>query len=112
VLHWNATDATLAFDPRPSAAMPEARDLVQRARRLLPWIGDVEPEAARMAIRPIPGDSHSAVGPVPRVDGYYLAVTHSGVTMSPFLGAAVADEVVHGRQCPELADFRPARFFN
>ena len=31
VLHWNATDATLAFDPRPSAAMPEARDLVQRA---------------------------------------------------------------------------------
>jgi glycine/D-amino acid oxidase-like deaminating enzyme len=112
VLHWNATDATLAFEPRPSAAMPEARDLVQRARRLLPWIGDVEPEAARMAIRPIPGDSHSAVGPVPRVDGYYLAVTHSAVTMSPFLGAAVADEVVHGRQCPELADFRPARFFN
>ena len=57
VLHWNATDASLAFDPRPSAAMPEARDLVQRARRLLPWIGDVEPEAARMAIRPIPGNS-------------------------------------------------------
>ena len=112
ILHWNATDATLAFDPRPSAAMPEARDLVQRARRLLPWIGDVEPEAVRMAIRPIPGDSFSAVGPVPRADGYYLAITHSGVTMSPFLGAAVADEVVHGRQRAELADFRPARFFN
>jgi glycine/D-amino acid oxidase-like deaminating enzyme len=112
VLHWNPTDAVLAFDPRPSAAMPEARDLVQRARTLLPVIGDVEPEAARMAIRPIPGDSFSAVGPVPRVDGYYLAVTHSAVTMSPFLGAAVADEVVHGRTRPELADFRPARFFN
>jgi glycine/D-amino acid oxidase-like deaminating enzyme len=112
VLHWNATDATLAFDPRPGASMPEARDLVQRARRLLPWIGDVEPEAVRMAIRPIPADSFSAVGPVPRVEGYYLAITHSGVTMSPFLGAAVADEVVHGRQRPELADFRPARFFN
>ena len=55
VLHWNATDATLAFDPRPSPAMPEARDLVQRVRRLLPVIGNVEPEAARMAIRPIPG---------------------------------------------------------
>ena len=67
VLHWNATDATLAFNPRPGASMPEARDLVQRARRLLPWIGDVEPEAVRMAIRPMPGDSFSAVGPVPRV---------------------------------------------
>ena len=112
VLHWNATDATLAFNPRPGASMPEARDLVQRVCRLLPWIGGVEPEAARMAIRPIPGDSFSAVGSVPRVEGYYVAITHSGVTMSPFLGAAVADEVVHGRQCPELADFRPARFFN
>ena len=112
VLHWNATDATLGFDPRPGAAMPEARDLVQRARRLLPPIGNAEVEAARMAIRPIPGDSFSAVGPVPRVEGYYLAITHSGVTMSPFLGAAVADEVLHNRCVAELTDFRPARFFN
>ena len=94
------------------ATGPEARDLVQRARTLLPVVGDVEPEAARMAIRPIPGDSFSAVGPVPRADGYYLALTHSAVTMSPFLGTAVADEIVHGRERPELADFRPARFFN
>jgi glycine/D-amino acid oxidase-like deaminating enzyme len=66
----------------------------------------------RIAIRPIPGDHLSAIGPVPRISGYYLAVTHSGVTMSPFLGAAVADEVVRGKQRRELADFRPARFFN
>jgi hypothetical protein len=32
--------------------------------------------------------------------------------MSPFLGAAVADEVVRGKTRAELADFRPARFFN
>jgi glycine/D-amino acid oxidase-like deaminating enzyme len=106
------TEALPAFDPRPSVALPEVRELGRRVRRLLPVIGDVEPEAARMAIRPIPGDSYSAVGPMPRVDGYYLAITHSGVTMSPFLGAAVAEEIVHGRRRPELADFRPARFFN
>jgi len=34
------------------------------------------------------------------------------VTISPFLGAVVADEIVSGRQRAELADFRPARFFN
>ena len=96
----------------PFALLPKARDLVQRARQLLPLIGEVEPEAVRIAIRPIPGDHLSAIGPVPRTSGYYLAVTHSGVTMSPFLGAAVADEVVRGKQRRELADFRPARFFN
>jgi glycine/D-amino acid oxidase-like deaminating enzyme len=112
MLHWDATDATLRFDAKLSPAMPEARDLVRRARLLLPGIGEVETEAVRIAIRPIPGDHFSAVGPMPRTSGYYVVVTHSGVTLSPFLGAAVADEIVHGRQRPELADFRPARFFN
>jgi glycine/D-amino acid oxidase-like deaminating enzyme len=112
MLHWNPTDATLSLDTKLSPSMPEARDMVQRARRLLPSIGDVEPEAVRIAIRPIPGDHLSAVGPMPRVSGYYLAVTHSGVTMAPFLGAAVADEVMRGKQREELAEFRPARFFN
>jgi glycine/D-amino acid oxidase-like deaminating enzyme len=112
MLHWDQTDPTLRIDSELSPSMPEARDLVRRARQLLPSIGDVEPEAVRVAIRPIPGDHLSAIGPVPRISGYYLAITHSGVTMSPFLGAAVADEIVRGRQRVELADFRPARFFN
>lgn len=86
--------------------------MVRRARQLLPSIGDAEPEAVRIAIRPIPGDQLSAIGPVPRISGYYLAVTHSGVTMSPFLGVAVADEIVRGQTRAELTDFRPARFFN
>ena len=91
---------------------PQALDLVARARRLFPCIGDVKPEAVRLGIRPIPGDGLTAAGPVPRVRNYYIAVTHSGVTMSPFLGVCVADEVVNGKVRPELADFRPARFFN
>jgi glycine/D-amino acid oxidase-like deaminating enzyme len=66
----------------------------------------------RIAIRPIPGDHYSAIGPVPRIGGYYLAVTHSAVTMSPFIGVAVADELVRNCQRAELALFRPARFFN
>jgi glycine/D-amino acid oxidase-like deaminating enzyme len=112
MLHWNSTDAGLTFDTRLSPSMPEARDLVRRSRQLLPSIGEVEAEAVRIAIRPIPGDHFSAIGPMPRISGYYVAITHSGVTMSPFLGAAVADEIVGGAQRPELADFRPARFFN
>jgi glycine/D-amino acid oxidase-like deaminating enzyme len=74
MLHWNPTDATLSFDPRLSPSTPEARDLVRRARQLLPSIGEVEPEAVRIAIRPIPGDQLSAIGPMPRTSGYYIAL--------------------------------------
>src|SRR5438128_10425142 len=110
--HRNPTDATLSFDTRLSPSMPEAGDLVRRGRQLRPSIGEVEPEAVRIAIRPIPGDHLSAVGPMPRTSGYYIAITHSGVTMSPFLGAVVADEIVHGRQRAELTHFRHAAYFN
>jgi len=112
MLHWNETDVALSFAAKFSPSMPEACDMVRRAERLLPSIGDVAPEAVRVAIRPIPADHFSAVGPLPRTSGYYIAITHSGVTMSPFLARAVADEIVGGRQRSELSDFRPARFFN
>ncbi len=112
MLHRSEIDATLAPETRPSPEMPEARELVQRAMRVLPSIGPVLPEAARIAIRPIPKDQLSAIGPVPRVEGYYVAITHSGVTLSPFLGAVIADEIAHGRERAELAPFRPDRFFN
>jgi glycine/D-amino acid oxidase-like deaminating enzyme len=105
-------DTTLSSDAKISPSMPEARDWVRRTRQLLPSIGEVEAEAVRIAIGLIPADHFSAIGPMPRTSGYYIVITHSGVTMSPFLGAAVADEIVRGQQRGELADFRPARFFN
>ncbi len=112
MLHWDPTDLTVSLDTRPSVDMPQVADLLRRARQVFPGIGPIPAEAVRLGIRPIPGDGLTAVGPVPRVDGYYVAVTHSGVTMSPFLGVCVADEIVRGISRPELADFRPARFFN
>ncbi len=107
-----AAETKLSPDAAISPTMPEARSLIQRLRRLFPGIGEVEAEAVRLAIRPIPADTYSAVGTVPRVRGYYLAITHSAVTLSPFLAQAVADEIIHARERPELTDFRPARFFN
>lgn len=107
----NDAEIDPAAPPRPGIDLPEARDLLRRAREILPEIGPVAPEAVRLGIRAMPKDGRSAVGPVPQVEGYYAAVTHSGVTLAAFLGAAVADEVVRGVTRPELAPFRPARFF-
>lgn len=100
-----------ATAPRPSVDLPEMRELLRHARAILPAIGPVELEAVRLGIRALPRDSYSAVGPLPQIEGYYAAVTHSGVTLAAFLGAAVADEVLRGAVRPELATFRPARFF-
>ena len=88
-----------------------ADGLVRRAARWLPELGELAAETARIGVRAMPADGHSVVGPQGGVAGYYVAVTHSGVTLAPFLGRVVAEELLRGRSDPRLAPFRPDRFW-
>ncbi len=110
VLHDNAIDQDFTLDSPVGPTMPHAVRLVENVARLLPHLAGLPAEAVRITARPIPADGYSAVGPVPGVDGYYVAVTHSAVTMSAHLGKLIAREAT-GEDVPELAPFRPARFF-
>lgn len=112
MLHWGAADATVTPEIGVEPGMKQAADLVERLTRILPGIAPVQPEAARVTIRPIPKDGLSAIGPVPGLENYYVMVTHSGATLSPALGAMAADEIVKGTKRPELEAFRPSRFYS
>ena len=112
MLHDNAIDAALPLDAELSPAMPQAASMVRQAARLFPGLRDVQAEAVRITARPIPSDGYSAVGPMPGLEGYYLAVTHSAVTLSAHMAKLIAREVVGQTPAPELEPFRPARFFS
>lgn len=109
MLHADDGDAAVTADTEPSLGLPIAQEMARRAARVLPSIGQVAPEVARIGVRPIPADGLSAVGPMPGVAGYYVVVTHSGVTLSPLLARLVASEVVDGNQQSQLEPFRPSR---
>jgi glycine/D-amino acid oxidase-like deaminating enzyme len=110
LLHSDDMDGTIGRHTEPDVRLPGCLELLRRARVLLSGLDGVPLESARVGVRPIPGDGLSAVGPMPGVDGAYLAVTHSGATLCLAIGRMVAAEVLHGRPAPELASFRPARF--
>ena len=80
-----------------------------RARAIVPRLAGVEIESTRLCWRPMPADGLSAVGPVAALPGYYVALTHSGVTLAPVLSRLVADEIATGRPAAALAPFRPER---
>jgi glycine/D-amino acid oxidase-like deaminating enzyme len=109
MLHGDDGDAAVSADTEPSSRLAIAHDMARRVAGVLPGVGSVTPEAARIAVRPIPADGLSAVGPMPGVDGYYVVVTHSGVTLSPFLAHVVASELLHGAREAQLEPFRPSR---
>jgi glycine/D-amino acid oxidase-like deaminating enzyme len=90
---------------------PEAHELIEAAGRYLPVLRGVEIEAIRTTTRPMPKDGFPCVGVMPDMDNYYVAVTHSGVTLAPYLGRALADEIVFGDVHDSLRPFTPRRFF-
>lgn len=87
-----------------------AADLVRRAAEWLPGLAGAGVESARLGIRSMPADGRTVIGPQGGLLGYYAIVTHSGVTLAPFLAAAAAGEILTGRSDPRLALFRPDRF--
>lgn len=107
------TDAAVGEGEDPAAIEAATDRLLQRAQAWLPLL---QPDALRplcrwrIGRRALPADGHSIVGPLAAVDGLYVAVTHSGVTLAPWIGDLLAEEMKSGRPAPELADFRPARF--
>ena len=112
LLHSDETDLTIDAGTAPSVELPGCQELLRRARAVLPALAGVPLEAARVGIRPIPADGHSAVGWVPGVEGAYLAVTHSGATLCLALGRMVASELTGRGDAPELKQFRPSRFLS
>lgn len=110
MLHTEAADHTVTVDSTPRPDLPACQDMLARAQTLIPSLAGTRVEAARIGVRPIPGDGLSAVGPLPGVENFYAVVTHSGVTLSAILGKLAAREIMSGAEEPALAAFRPARF--
>jgi glycine/D-amino acid oxidase-like deaminating enzyme len=88
---------------------PPERSLAVVAAHL-PALAGARVEAVRVGVRPMPRDERPMVGALPGVDGFYVVVSHSGVTLGPLWGRVAAAEILDGALDPRLAPYRPARF--
>jgi glycine/D-amino acid oxidase-like deaminating enzyme len=108
LLHGDAYDPWVTPDLPMLPPPAVATELVQAVRPYVRYMEAARAETATVGIRPIPADGFSAVGWVPGIDGLYVLVTHSGVTLAPFL-AELATREVQGAVEPLLVPFRPDR---
>lgn len=91
-------------------SLTRGQQLLARAATFLPELAQAHVETMKIGVRPMPQDELPIVGPVPGVAGFYVAVTHSGVTLAPLVGQLVAQEVTTGQPSPLLAEYRLERF--
>src|SRR6266849_2100256 len=88
---------------------PAERSLAAVAAHL-PALAGGRVEATRVGVRPMPRDERPMLGRVSGLEGFYVVVSHSGVTLGPLWGRIVAAELLEGAVDPRLGPYRPARF--
>ncbi|MFQ1000589.1 NAD(P)/FAD-dependent oxidoreductase [Modestobacter sp. SSW1-42] len=84
--------------------------LLQEAAAVLAGRPELTVESYGVGRKPIPGDGHPVLGPVPGVGGLHVAFTHSGATLGLIAGELLAGEVLGEGPSPLLAAFRLERF--
>ena len=111
---WQDSDgrvliATGTHDTMEEDLEGSARSALQRLAKLAPVTQEVRYQTLMLRNRPIPGDGLPMVGPVPRVENLWMALTHSGMTLAPVIANGISDMVLGEFSRTNLAPFLPER---
>ena len=92
-------------DPRATA-----RELFAVMKGMLRGADGLELDFYTVGYRPTPVDGFPIVGRAEGIDGLYVAVTHSGITLAPAVGLFASREILDGERDPLLAPYGLSRF--
>lgn len=108
-----ALDMDNTANPREQPTPDVGRRFMTRLEELLPD-RQAHLHEVRVGTRVIPGDGLTVAGAATdeSENRLWVAVTHSGVVLGPWVGEALADEICNSEPNPLLEDFRPTRFSN
>lgn len=85
--------------------------LIRRRTALLyPPSANLEVQECWSGVRPVPPDGHPILDRLPVAGDAYVAVGHSGITLSPLVGRLMSGLVLRGERHPVMAPFTLDRF--
>jgi glycine/D-amino acid oxidase-like deaminating enzyme len=96
--------------PTTDASRAEGEQLLAEAARFLPALSAAGVEKVTLGWRPLPKDDHPIVGVSDKAPDVYVAVMHSGVTLSCLIGRLAAVEILDRVSVELLEPYRLSRF--
>jgi glycine/D-amino acid oxidase-like deaminating enzyme len=104
------TGSGFGGSPSTDTSRDAAERFLRTASRVLPAFAKADVEKVTLGWRPLPQDEFPVIGFPSRRRDVYIAVMHSGVTLSPLVAQLAAMEILDGVAVEPLAPYRPARF--
>lgn len=83
---------------------------LQEALHLLPALRTVNILRVFAHLRPMPPDRLPIYDRAPGLEGFYIAVGHSGITLAPLTGKLFSDWIVNGKPDMDLTPYALSRF--
>lgn len=96
--------------PVTEASREEGERVLESGKEYLPGIEGLELERVTIGYRPLPRDGYPIIGFPHGAPDVYLAVMHSGVTLTPIVGRLAAAEILDGVEVDLLENYRLERF--
>ena len=87
-----------------------ALDLFAAMKAMLRDSDGLELDFHTVGFRPTPVDGFPIIGRADGMDGLYIAVMHSGVTLAPAVGLFATREILDGERDPLLTPYGLSRF--
>ena len=97
-------------DPGENPDAASARDLFATMKAALRGAEGLELDFHTIGYRPNPIDGFPIIGRAEGMDGLYVAVMHSGITLAPAVGLFATREILDGERDPLLAPYGLERF--
>jgi len=94
----------------PESTNAAGDEVLASARAFVPELKSFELGKVTLGYRPLPKDGFPVVGFPKTVPDVYLAVMHSGVTLTPIMGRLAALEILDGIEVDLLSEYRLERF--
>ncbi len=103
-------EAGSGFDPR--ITLDGLREVSTEALRMAPGLAGARHVESRVGLRPVSPDGLPILGPVPSVEGAFVATGHgpTGLTLGPYSGKVVAQVLRGVEPAASLASFGVDRF--
>jgi len=84
--------------------------ILNKARNFTTGLEDIEIDQVSIGWRPLPKDRIPIIGRIEKVEGVYVSMMHSGVSLAAIVSKLVSEEILENKSIPILDDFRPSRF--
>jgi glycine/D-amino acid oxidase-like deaminating enzyme len=104
------TGAGFGGSPTTNTSREYGEQLIQEAATFLPKLKGATLERVTLGWRPLPRDEFPIIGFAEACPNMYIAVMHSGVTLSALIGQLAALEILDGANVDLLESYRLSRF--